>query len=310
MDPVGGLNDGLSRLVQPYGTLGAMGAAPAQVAHRDIAFERRLLQQGSPRGCAQRRPHPRAGSPVGGARVRGRDSWRRRAASARLHDAAGRVPRHARDSPVRGEAGLRCRGARQLRVLGGHELPVEQQSAIDAYLSNQAAPVEVERLTSQEFWRRPYQDGRSSEAMLGLLAEVKRLRAAGLYIDVRALEDRGLSGDVKDSLMAERLLAPLMTDANAVVTLASSATFTPAPRKASPGTPPTVRWAGGSPKRDTASGRWTPRLRQRHRLALLRRCQSGLRQSTPRRARRWAATTLVKVWGERSREWGSTASSM
>lgn len=86
---------------------------------------------------------------------------------------------------------LICRSAAEHRgetVLVGLEILVSAQSAIDAFLSGEGDAAAVQALLAQEFWQREYQDGRSSEAMLHLLAELHRLRKAGLRIEVRALD--------------------------------------------------------------------------------------------------------------------------
>ncbi|WP_224373027.1 hypothetical protein [Hyalangium versicolor] len=81
------------------------------------------------------------------------------------------------------------------------EIPRDEQPRLDAFLTtgDEAA------LLEGPFWRRDYQDGRSSEGMLGLLREARRLRTAGrdirlLTMDVPSTGDP--AGQDRDSHMA------------------------------------------------------------------------------------------------------------
>jgi hypothetical protein len=84
------------------------------------------------------------------------------------------------------------------------EWPRDEQQRLEAFLStgDEAA------LLEGPLWRRDYQDGRSSQAMLGLLREVRRMRAAGrevrlLTVDVPSQRESG--GKERDEHMAERI---------------------------------------------------------------------------------------------------------
>jgi hypothetical protein len=84
------------------------------------------------------------------------------------------------------------------------ELPRDEQQRLESFL----ATGDEAALLEGPFWRRDYQDGRSSQAMLGLLREVRRLRAAGrevrlLAVDVPLQEDGG--DKARDEHMAERI---------------------------------------------------------------------------------------------------------
>lgn len=81
------------------------------------------------------------------------------------------------------------------------EWPRQDLERIESFLStgDEAA------LLTGAFWRRDYQDGRSSRAMLGVLHEVRRMRAAGR--DVRVLPfdvsvDGSANGQDRDTGMA------------------------------------------------------------------------------------------------------------
>ncbi|WP_224242555.1 TraB/GumN family protein [Hyalangium gracile] len=81
------------------------------------------------------------------------------------------------------------------------ELPRDEQPRIDAFLAaGNEAP-----LLEGPFWRRDYQDGRSSQAMLGLLREVRRMRSAGRDVRVLAYDipsTGGTAGEDRDAQMA------------------------------------------------------------------------------------------------------------
>ena len=84
------------------------------------------------------------------------------------------------------------------------EFPRDEQQRMESFL----ATGDEAALLESPFWRRDYQDGRSSQAMLGLLGEVRRLRGAGrevrlLAVDAPLQEDDG--GKERDEHMAERI---------------------------------------------------------------------------------------------------------
>lgn len=95
-------------------------------------------------------------------------------------------------------------GAR--RVLVGLEVWSTAQPAIDAYLESDGGTAARDALLAVEFWRREYQDGRSSAAMAGLLETLRGLRRAGRNIVVRALDDPAARGQqARDDRMAANL---------------------------------------------------------------------------------------------------------
>lgn len=73
--------------------------------------------------------------------------------------------------------------SKQGAILLGLEIPTDQQELVDGYLSGAGSE---ESLLSGTFWKREAgrQDGRSSEAILDLLREARRLRLSGRQIDV------------------------------------------------------------------------------------------------------------------------------
>jgi hypothetical protein len=109
-----------------------------------------------------------------------------------------------------------------------------------------------------------------------------------------------LSGDVKDSLMAERLLAPLMTDANAVVIALVGNVHARAAQGLS--WDPTYRPLGW---RLSQTGHRVWALDAAFASGTVWLCSVGANLDCgehPAKGQAVGATTLVKVWGERSRE--------
>jgi hypothetical protein len=74
-------------------------------------------------------------------------------------------------------------------ILVGLEIPAGAQPAVDEYLASDGGDAATGALLAQEFWQRGYQDGRSSAAILRLLDELRRYRAAKLKLVVRAIDD-------------------------------------------------------------------------------------------------------------------------
>lgn len=92
------------------------------------------------------------------------------------------------------------------RVQLGLEIPGEEQPHVNAFLASAGAPRDHEALLASDFWRRPYQDGRSSRAMFELLESVRRLRKEGANIAV-FLFDQTKPGPNRDAEMANSIRA-------------------------------------------------------------------------------------------------------
>ena len=103
---------------------------------------------------------------------------------------------------------LACRlAATGKPVLLALEIPRQEQGRIDDFLrSNGGTPNET-ALLDGPFWRRDFQDGRSSKARVGLLDAARALRAKRVPIRVIAVDDAEVPGPVRDSVMALSLLA-------------------------------------------------------------------------------------------------------
>ncbi len=90
-------------------------------------------------------------------------------------------------------------------VVVGLELPREEQRALRRYLKSQGGKEARASLVEGGFWRRPYQDGRSSEAIVALVEKLRVLRAQGLSVSVFAYDAPG-QGSQRSAAMAQRVL--------------------------------------------------------------------------------------------------------
>ncbi|PYQ59019.1 MAG: hypothetical protein DMF53_19450 [Acidobacteria bacterium] len=95
-------------------------------------------------------------------------------------------------------------------ILAGLEIPADEQAAIDTFLAGAGDAAAIQALLAGGFWRRDYQDGRSSAAMLSLLDELRRQKKAGLRIVVRGIDlKRYDSADDRDAGMAANVEAAI-----------------------------------------------------------------------------------------------------
>lgn len=81
------------------------------------------------------------------------------------------------------------------------EIPRNEQEHLESFL----ATGDEAALLASHFWRRDYQDGRSSQAMLELLREVRRMRGDGLAVRILAFDvpfPAGTRGRERDAEMA------------------------------------------------------------------------------------------------------------
>lgn len=83
----------------------------------------------------------------------------------------------------------------------------EHRAAIQAYLESDGSDEAREALYDTDPWRRDYQDGRTSRAMLELLEEIRVWSRAGFPVDVVGFDQRPAEGSdvTRDALMARRL---------------------------------------------------------------------------------------------------------
>jgi hypothetical protein len=86
-------------------------------------------------------------------------------------------------------------------------LPSTEQPLLDRYLASAGTSQDAQALLSDSsFWRRVYQDGRSSRAMLWLVEQARRLRASGRAVSLVAFDvDQDMGGE-REAWMARRLV--------------------------------------------------------------------------------------------------------
>ncbi len=92
------------------------------------------------------------------------------------------------------------------RVEVGLELPFAEQALVDRYLESEGTPEDQERLMDGRVWDRPYQDGRTSRAMLELIETVRGLKQRGLPLEVFFFDEPSQGFDARDARMAQHVL--------------------------------------------------------------------------------------------------------
>jgi hypothetical protein len=103
---------------------------------------------------------------------------------------------------------LACRAAvAGHAVIVGLEIPRVEQAAIDRFLASNGSLGEREALVRGAHWRRPGQDGRSSQAMVDLIERVRALRQDGLAAEVLAFDNEKYGAwNERDAGMARTIL--------------------------------------------------------------------------------------------------------
>ncbi|AGC44719.1 hypothetical protein MYSTI_03407 [Myxococcus stipitatus DSM 14675] len=89
-----------------------------------------------------------------------------------------------------------------LPVALGIALPRTEQERVNRYLASGGSPADQDALLEGRFWRRPYQDGRSSRAMLDLIDRVRAMRMAGLSVSLVAYDTDTAGGSQRDAQQA------------------------------------------------------------------------------------------------------------
>jgi len=116
-------------------------------------------------------------------------------------------------------AGLACRAAEAgLAVRVGLEVDVAEAAAVESFLGSGGEAPDVERLLAGPFWTRDYQDGRSSRAMAGLLADLGALRRSGRPVTVFPFSHE-TAGTDRDAAMAGTIAGHLTAAGDEAVTL-------------------------------------------------------------------------------------------
>jgi hypothetical protein len=109
-----------------------------------------------------------------------------------------------RESPAFA-ANAACLAARAgTQVTVGLEIPDPEAPRVAAYLASPGAAADRAALLAGAFWRRSYQDGRSSQAMLDLIESLRRMEHRGYPVRLR-LVDREV--EARDRFMADRVKA-------------------------------------------------------------------------------------------------------
>jgi hypothetical protein len=90
-------------------------------------------------------------------------------------------------------------------VVVGLQLPHEEQRTLQRYLQSNGGPQARAELVEGPAWRRPHQDGRTSEAMVTLLEQLRLLRSQGLPLSVLAYDAQG-QGSIRSAAMARHVL--------------------------------------------------------------------------------------------------------
>jgi hypothetical protein len=87
-------------------------------------------------------------------------------------------------------------------VTVGLELPLENQERVDRFIESPGTEDDWLKLMEAPFWRSPYPDGRSSEAMANMLEHLRQLRASGLDVDAFVFDHPKAQGQVREDAMA------------------------------------------------------------------------------------------------------------
>lgn len=89
-------------------------------------------------------------------------------------------------------------------VIVGLEIPTTEQAAIDAYLASSGSAEDRTKLIAGAFWQYRFHDGRSSQAMVGLIERARQINHADGKVIVVAFDGRE-AGQARDAGMAGKL---------------------------------------------------------------------------------------------------------
>ncbi len=92
-------------------------------------------------------------------------------------------------------------------VTVGLEMPVENQERVRRFIASAGTEEDHALLMESPFWRSPYPDGRSSEAVAQLLEQLRWLRAQGLDVNVFVFDHPELQGESREGAMARTILS-------------------------------------------------------------------------------------------------------
>lgn len=94
-----------------------------------------------------------------------------------------------------------------LPVTVGLELPVESQERVARFIASAGTEEDWLRLMEASFWRSPFPDGRSSEAMANLLEQLRSLRAHGMDVSAFVFDHPDTKGQQREEAMARTVLS-------------------------------------------------------------------------------------------------------
>jgi hypothetical protein len=97
--------------------------------------------------------------------------------------------------------------SRGIPVTVGLEMPVENQERVRRFIASAGTEHDRALLMESPFWRSPYPDGRSSEAVAQLLEQLRWLRAQGLDVEVFVFDHPELQGEAREAAMARSVLS-------------------------------------------------------------------------------------------------------
>jgi hypothetical protein len=92
-------------------------------------------------------------------------------------------------------------------VTVGLELPVENQERVATFLRSAGTDDDWLKLMEAPFWRNPFPDGRSSEAMANLLEQLRKLRVQGLDVGAFVFDHPKAQGQEREQAMADTVLS-------------------------------------------------------------------------------------------------------
>lgn len=84
---------------------------------------------------------------------------------------------------------IACSLSKSGEVAVGLEISSQDQPLLDRYVKSRGTAADVKALTSSDFWQKG-RDGRSSEAMLRLIEDLRQLKAKGRAINLFAFDDQ------------------------------------------------------------------------------------------------------------------------
>ncbi len=93
---------------------------------------------------------------------------------------------------------------KKLSVSVGLELPYLDEQVIKTFMKSKGKASDRAKILNLPFWSQDYQDGRASNAMLGLIASLRALRVDGADVEIFLIDDPSSSD--RDIEMAQRVI--------------------------------------------------------------------------------------------------------